>query len=57
MSDDQFTKLCTYAGKRFDDMNKKLDEVELDSADIRGAIRKFSAQFRDYYNEITFSSQ
>lgn len=56
MSDDQFTKLFKYVEKRFDMMDKKLDEASHVRTDIRGAIGELSAQVRDYHNEMTITS-
>jgi len=56
MSEDQFTKLFKYVEKRFDAMDRQLNEARLDRADIRGAIGELSAQVRDYHNEMTITS-
>lgn len=45
MSQDEFTKLFKYMGKRF-------DKNDRDHADMRGAIAELGGQLRDYHQEM-----
>lgn len=54
MSEDQFTKLFKYVEKRFDSVDKRLEESRREHTDIRSSIAELSAQVRDYHHEMIF---
>jgi uncharacterized coiled-coil DUF342 family protein len=57
MSDDQFTKLFKYVGKRFDEMNVRFDDARLDRIELKGGVAELGAQIRDYHHEMLMFSR
>ena len=52
MSEDQFTKLFKYMGKRFDAVEKRFDMQDEKIEDLRGAVAELGGQLRDYHQEM-----